>query len=214
MLNLRIARILRSVLLAIVPALLLSATEASAQTSQPQTFNLINGRTAVQLSPAFTGALTSLNVTPRAIGRAQIVNGSAQFPIIEGTLDVATARGEVVHQGGLSLTAGTTRVELKNFVIDTPGTTPVLTGLVVANNSVVGRIPLFNLQLPASFQVPLPIFRTFGNRLLVLTEINVTLTRQAATALNGAFNVTAFAEGIPIGQATVVGLAPASGSGH
>ncbi len=214
MLNLRIARILRSVLLAIVPALLLSATEASAQTSQSQTFNFINGKTSVQLSPTFTGALTSLNVTPRPIGRAQIVNGFAEFPIIEGTLAVSNARGEVVHQGGLSLTAGTTRVELKNFVIDTTGATPVLTGLVVANNAVVGRIPLFNLQLPANFQVPLPIFRAFANRLLILSNIQVTLTQQAATALNGAFNVTAFAEGIPIGQATVLGLAPASGSGH
>lgn len=211
MLNLRIVRILRSVLVVIVPALLLSVTDASAQTSQPQTFNFINGKTAVQLSPVFTGALTSLNVTPRAIGRAQIVNGSAQFPIIEGTLDVATARGEVVHQGGLSLSAGTTRVELKNFVIDTTGTTPVLTGLVVANNSVVGRIPLFNLQLPPDFQTPLPIFRTFANRILVLSNVNVTLTQQAATALNGAFNVTAFAEGIPIGQAVVLGLASTSG---
>lgn len=205
--QLRFARIIGLVLLLVVPAFFLTATSAKAQTPQPKTFTFLTGNTRVDLSPVFVGALTSLNVTPRALGRSELFNGTAFFPIIEGTIDALNAKGEIAHSGGLSLTAGGTRVELRNFVIDTTGGTPVLTGLVVANRSVVGRIPLFDLQLPTSFQLPL---RAIGGRIVLIPNVGVTLTQTAATALNGAFGVTAFTAGFNIGTATVIGITDGS----
>jgi hypothetical protein len=97
----------------------------------------------------------------------------------------------------LRLTGGGTVVELTQFIIDTADTAPILTGLVKVNDSVVGRLPLFHLALP-SLTLPLP-----RSRRITIPGVGVTLTDTAAQALNGAFGVTAFSAGIPIGHATV-----------
>ena len=77
------------------------------------------------------------------------------------------------------LRRGSTTVRLESFIIDTTGAGGiVLTGLVSANGSVVGRIPLFDLTLPASF-VDVTLIRLDG--------IGVTLRPEAAGALNAVF---------------------------
>lgn len=81
-------------------------------------------------------------------------------------------------------------------MVDTTGAAPVLTGLGKANDSLVGRIALFDLAFgsaPEVNQNPL-----FGN--LRIDDVAVTLTDEAAAALNDAFGVIAFEEGIPIGR--------------
>jgi hypothetical protein len=126
----------------------------------------------------------------------------AVFPIPSGELDLANAKGEVLHLGGLRLSTASTRVELTQFIIDT--TSPagaVLTGLVKVNANVVGRLPLFSLALPS---ITLPIE---PRRTLVVPNVNLTLTDTAAQALNATFNVNAFAAGIPVGTATLTATA-------
>lgn len=118
-----------------------------------------------------------------------------RYPIPTGALDLADLRGDIFHAGGLSLSAGSTVVELRSFIIDTTGE-PVLTGLVSVNGDVVGRVPLFDL---ATTQAP----EIVGRRGILLDGVEVTLTDTAAGALNGIFGVTAFEEGLPIGVATV-----------
>ena len=73
-----------------------------------------------------------------------------------------------------------------------------MTGLVSANGSVVGRIPLFDLTLPASF-VDVTLIRLDG--------ISVTLRPEAAGALNAVFETTAFTAGFNIGTASVTATA-------
>jgi hypothetical protein len=159
------------------------------------------GDTSVKLDPVFVGALTSLKVTPSALGYARLKDGVATFPVTDGDFDFATAKGEITHAGGLLLKADTTTVELRDFNIDTSGATPVLTGKVIANDNFVARIPLFDLTLPA---LTLPLQApTNGWGQLKVPGVKVTLNAGAAAALNGVFNVTAFAGGIPIGEATV-----------
>jgi hypothetical protein len=164
------------------------------------TFSLGYGDTSVKLDPIFTGALQSLNVTPGALGRTHIVNGTAFFPIADGDFDFGTAKGEIAHFGGLSLKAGATFVELRDFIIDT-SSKPVLTGKVVVNDSFVARIPLFDLELPA-LTLPLATPRSNYSPLQV-PGVKVSLNATAAAALNQVFGVTAFSAGIPIGQAKV-----------
>jgi hypothetical protein len=159
------------------------------------------GDTSVKLDPAFVGALTSLSVTPSAIGYSRLKDGVATFPVIDGDFDFGTAKGEITHLGGLMLKAGNTTVELRDFIIDTSGAAPVLTGKVIANDSFVARIPLFDLTLPA---LTLPLAApTRGWGQLKVPGVKVTLNAGAATALNGVFNVTAFTGGFAIGEATV-----------
>jgi hypothetical protein len=120
------------------------------------------------------------------------------FPVIEGLVDLANAKAEILHSGGLRLFSDTVSVKLINFAVDTTGESPVVTGDIVANNSLVARTPLFNAVLP-NLQLPLEPTR----RSISIRPIQLTLTSEAATALNGAFGVTAFQAGQAIGQASI-----------
>ncbi len=164
-----------------------------------QTYPVEGGRTYVTLAGEFAGALTQLGVGVGPIGKARILHGVASFPINGGSFDAAAARGEVTHKGGLFLTAGRNSVRLMDFNIELTGT-PGLTGLVVANGTVVGRIRLFDIALPAGITLPI---RPASNRFLDLDGARLTLNAGAATALNGVFGITAFAGGFPIGVARV-----------
>jgi hypothetical protein len=169
-------------------------------TSQAQTYPVEGGRTYVTLASEFAGALNSLSVFVGPIGKARILHGVASFPVNGGSLDVAMARGEVTHKGGLFLTAGRTSVRLMDFNIDLTSSTPGLTGLVIANGAVVGRIRLFDIALPAGITLPL---RPMAGRFFDLDGARLTLNSGAATALNGVFGISAFAGGFPIGTARV-----------
>ena len=159
---------------------------------------LASGRTSVSLSAELLGALGTLGVTPGTVKPGKLNGTTVSFPISGGVVDLATARGEIQHTGGLTLTAGATEVRLLNFTIDTAGATPKLTGAVVVNGSYVGRLTLFDLALP---ELALPI-QPSGNR-VTIPNVAVTLSAEAAGALNEVFGVSAFAEGIPVGTATV-----------
>lgn len=158
-----------------------------------------DGRTTVELGSGFIGALTSLGISVGTVGEAYLRGTVAVFPINGGGIDLENARGEINHSGGLFLVRGTTRVELVSFAIDTIGSGAVLTGLVIANGTVVGRIPLFNLSLPP---LMLPLRLQFFNA-LVLNPVGLSLTSEAATALNSVFGTSAFVTGFAIGQASV-----------
>lgn len=158
------------------------------------TVQVAGGGTVVVLSTELVAALTSLSVTPDRIKPAKLKRGVAGFPILAGAIDLEDLRGDIFHSGGLSLTSATTTVELRNFVIDTLDGT-VLTGLVSVNGDLVGRLPLFDLDLTEA-----PVI---NGRRIVIDAVEVTLTAGAAAALNDAFDVSAFAAGLLIGEATV-----------
>lgn len=193
-----------SVFAAFVLLVAASGVQAQKQLGGDSTqLSFFSGTTTVVLSSDFTGALTTLEISASAAfpGRIQMRN-RAVFPITTGTLDAATLRGEISHAGGLILTKGATRVRLESFVIDTTGAGGiVLTGLVSANGTVVGRIPLFDLTLPSAGDglVDVTVVRLNG--------VAVTLRPEAAAALNGAFSTSAFVAGFDIGTASVFGTA-------
>lgn len=173
-------------------ALALAATTAMAA----PTAEFRIGATAVHPDAGFLAAADSLGVSVAPIKGQRLT-----FPIIAGNIDLATAAGEILHSNGIVLKAGSTVVELRNFIIDTTAASPVLTGLVVVNEDTVARLPLFDLGLPAGLTLPLkphPRFKT-----LKLEGVALTLTDDAAAALNSVFGVTAFAEGLAIGTANV-----------
>ena len=163
------------------------------------TASIKTGFTSVAADAGFLAAAKSLKVTV-----APITGKKLQFGIVAGNIDLANAKGEIVHNGGLVLKSATTTVELRNFIIDTTGTAPVLTGLVVANEGTVGRIPLFDLVLPTGIMLPLKAQGPMKS--LTLADVSMKLTSGAATTLNGAFGVTAFTAGLPIGTAKVKGF--------
>ena len=180
---------------ALVLMVALGATAVRAETGTVE-----SGRTSVKLSEEFIGALTSLGVTAGVVDPSRVYGGSVTFPVTGGAVDLATARGEIAHSGGLTLSAGGTEVRLQSFTIDTTGSAPVLTGLVVVNDGLLGRVPLFDLQLPSGITLPL---KPSENGKLRINDVGVTPTSVAADALNGIFGVTAFTPGFNIGTANV-----------
>ncbi|MEO8506599.1 MAG: hypothetical protein ABI593_03115 [Betaproteobacteria bacterium] len=165
------------------------------------TAQIHSGYTLVEFLPEFVGALTSLQIAPSKNLPGTLYQRIGFFPITGGRLDAATAKGEIPHSGGVKLKRGSTEVALTDFVIDTTGS-PKLTGLVTANGSIVGRIPLFNLALPA---LALPLVLPAGPEILLIEGSKMTLTAEAATALNGVFATGAFAAGFNIGIASIYG---------
>ena len=163
------------------------------------TKSLFGGSTTVTLSSDLTTAAAALGLSIRSINPARNNRRTrVSFPITSGNLDFQNARGEIIHTGGLRIANASTSVELTNFIIDTTGEQPVLTGLVQANDSVVARIKLFKLQLP-NLELPLPA----GAFQITIPDVQLRLTAEAAGALNQVFGVTAFTENFNVGTAHV-----------
>jgi hypothetical protein len=129
-------------LLVLMVTLALASGSAMAQNTKIFQF----GETSVKLSSSFLHALQTLKVTPGVITPTQLSDTDVNFPIIGGAIDLDTALGNIEHSGGLTLTAGKTVLGIQNFIIDTTGKTPVITGLAVLNGAVVGRITLLWLR--------------------------------------------------------------------
>lgn len=186
-------------------AIILSLTVVS-QTQAEPTVRLSDGSTTVQLSADLVNALGTLGVTPGVSEPGTLTDdGVATFPIVSGALDLETSIGEISHSGGLTLTNAdqTAVVDLFDFVIDNTGDQLVMTGLAGLNDDLAGRFPLFTLDFSTA-QVDI------SDTDLTVTGVVLGLTAEGAAALNAAFGVTAFTEGINIGTADVAGVLAAT----
>jgi hypothetical protein len=169
---------------------------------------LVSGHTTVALSPDLLNALGSLGVAPDNVlpgGLHPTSNGAnIVFPIPTGELDAAGPKLEILHSGGLTLTAGDMRVALTSFIIENIGSSGrlQLTGVVKANDTIVGRIPLFSIKLTQAPAVTAGSGTNAGR--LTVRQARLTLTPRAAETLNGAFGLDGvFTAGFPIGTARI-----------
>lgn len=182
-------------------ALTLSATlVASAIAARAQVVDVRAGLTTVNLAPSFVSALGTLKVTPSALSGSQLSGTYIDFPIVDGALDLSSGETEITHGGGLRLKAGSTIVDLRDFIIDATSSQPTITGLVVADGKLVGRVALFNLAISGKD------VSTDGGLLLNIQDVGVTLTSGAASTLDSVFGTTALKGGTLIGTAGVIGI--------
>lgn len=178
-------------------AVLGSADCVSAQ----KTRAIEGGRTTVTFGSDFISELGVLDVTPRTVSPTRWHNGMVSFPAIGGAIDLDTTASQMLHSGGLTLSAagGQTQVTLQSFIIDTTSV-PVITGLVSVQGKLLGRLPLFDLVLPDGITLPL---KPDESR-IVLRGIGVSLDSAAASVLNSVFHVSVFKGGFNIGTAKVI----------
>jgi hypothetical protein len=161
--------------------------------------------TSVKLDAGFTGALTSLGLTPGVLGTATLTDGSVHFPITGGHVTVYKkgsvdpyVQGDVQHDGsGLSLTAGSTVVDLQNFDIN-PGSSQLFGDVSVNGTVAVKHAFLFNLD--GSTLAPI----TITNGVATLTGTRVLVSDTAAGLLDKTFNTTAVKGGLLVGIATIL----------
>ena len=154
-----------------------------------------SGSTDLALDPGTAQALTDLGVTAAPIGPATALpSGELSFPITGGRANTSTFAGSIPHSGGISLTAGSTTVELTDFRINVDAD-PDLTAMVGDQ-----RVSILSLDLSA-------LEAKVTGRKIRLAGAKANLTKAAADALNAAFGVTAFTEGLTLGTATVNAVA-------
>lgn len=176
---------------------MLTATVADAQNTR--TIN--GGRTTIILDQSFVSALGTLGLLLGTVSPTVFGNSKLTFPIAAGAIDVNSARTEILHSGGITLTAGGTQAKLESFIIDTTGPHPFLTGMVIVNKTLVGRLPLFNFQFPSGLTLPL----SYSGDVIHFPSIGVTLTDTAAYTLDGIFNI-AIQPNTTVGTARVEAL--------
>jgi hypothetical protein len=183
-----------------------SSSGSSSDKKPVATIATLSGQsTSVKLDAGFTSALTSLGLTPGVLGTATLTDGSVHFPITGGHVTVYKkgqvdpyVQGDLQHNGsGLSLTAGSTVVQLQNFDIN-PGSSQLF-GDVSVNGTVAAQHAfLFNLD--GSTLAPI----TITNGVATLTGTRVLVSDTAAALLDKTFNTTAVKGGLLVGIATIL----------
>ena len=152
------------------------------------------GATTLALGDGAAAALQSLGIAAAPLKPARAGEEGIAFPITAGKLNAKTYAGQIKHSGGLSLTRGATRVDLRSFTINVDGA-PDLTARVGGARVSILDLDLSEAKISAS------------GRKLTIAGVKATLTQAAADALNAAFETHAFAKGLELGTATVSGRA-------
>ncbi len=166
-------------------------------TPTSQFLNLSGVDTTVTLDPGTLKVLTDNKVTPTPIAPATVApSGSdtnATFPITQGfvsvfpTSDPNFIRGAFSHSGGLKFTAGGTSVDLTDFVVNPGDSTLTAT---VNGGGAAQILDLDGSALKVSTD-------SSGNTKLDGTIAK--LSQVGADALNKAFKVSIFKQGIVLG---------------
>ena len=155
---------------------------------------LKSGRTTLALDSGAAAALSSLGVAAAPIAPASAGPAGLAFPISGGKVNLSTLAGRITHKGGIALSKGSTRVELRDFTINVDSA-PDLTARVGGN-----RVSILDLDVSG-------LTKSVSGRTIRLGGVKATLTQAAAAALNSAFGTTAFAKGLLLGTATVTAKA-------
>lgn len=170
--------------------------------------NLTGVDTEVTVDAGFVEALTSLGLTPGVVGSATFdaTTGVFAFPITGGNVDYYDpstgyrpyVQGSILHDGsGISLTNGTTTVELSDFRID-PGNDSALYGVVTANGTVVDTdVNIFRLD-----GTTLNPLQTEGDT-AILEGTTVYVSEDAAALLNETYGTTAVTGDLKVGIAKI-----------
>ena len=166
---------------------------------------IFGGSTAVALDSGFTGALTTLGLTPGTVGTATLDGSSISFPITGGSVVYWSPSGKyrpyvqgiVEHDGsGLSLTAGSTVVDLTNFTIN-PGNSKLYGDVTVNGTVAATQAYLFSLHGGT-----LKALQVDGNN-AILQGTTVHVSSDAAAVLNKVFSTDAVKGGLLVGVATI-----------
>jgi len=180
-----------------------TASGAGAATNKVTAIPSLTGvGTSVKIDAGTAEALKSLGVALAPSGSAtfEASTSTITFPITSGYAEIHSdlnvkpgyIQGSIAHEGsGFSLSAGSTKVQLSDFVVD-PGNS-VLYGTVGGTP----KVPLLSLD-GTNVKVSME-----GSN-VVLQGTVAKLTDTAAGALNEAFNVSALKAGIPLGTVRLV----------
>jgi hypothetical protein len=166
--------------------------------------NLTGNMTEIILDEDFFPTLDSLGVTPGVIPEATLEGDTLSFPITGGNVQILPKGsvpnyvvGQIQHENsGLTLTAGDTVVELRNFNVDP--TVSRIYGDVVVNGEVAATSAyLFRLNGST-----LEDLRTEGDT-AILEGTQIFISDVAAGLLNDTFGTDAVTDQVRVGIARI-----------
>ncbi len=169
--------------------------------------NLTGEMTQIDVDPTFFDTLDALGVTPGVLSNATLDGTVLSFPITGGNVQLFEPGsvpnyvvGQIQHENsGLSLTAGGTTVELRNFNVD-PGVSRVYGDVVVDGKVAATSAYLFRLN--GSTLKPL---QTEGDT-AILEGTKVYISDVAAGLLNDTFGITDVTDQVLVGVAKITVL--------
>jgi hypothetical protein len=156
---------------------------------RPARATVIGKSTHVVVNPALVAALKQAGITVTAVAPAT-AKTTLHFPVTGGQIVVPTLAGTVDHTGGLTFSHSGKSVALSNLVINTK--TKQLTATVSGQS-----MPIFALNLTPPKRPRSP------HGTLVESDIKLTVTPQATTALNSGLGMSTFKAGMNFGVATL-----------
>lgn len=143
------------------------------------------GFTRVVVAPPVYKLVAGAGITPAPVNGAKAFafkdTLAAKFPITS----ISQHGKRIKHSGGISLTAGSKKIVLRQFVINTKN--GQVTAKVGGSIGHVGRVSVFRIATSDRTD---------------LGAVRLTLTKTAAFALNTTFGVQAFTAGDTFGYAT------------
>jgi len=157
------------------------ALASMASIGHAQIMSVSSGSTTVQLSTAF---INSLGATVTDLQGNPLPNNTITFQAASGALDLSLAAGEVQHKGGLIINAGGMQIRLENWTIDTSTpTASIISAEFIMNGHFDFRLPLFNVQPPPGFMIPI----TLQSGALQLNGLTLTIAPAMASTLYSLF---------------------------
>lgn len=132
-----------------------------------------------------TGGTTTLKLAPgaaKALDSLGVTATGTRYAITGGHVNPRTFAGRITHRGTLTLAKGSTVVRLSNFTARIGKRSVLRAGALR-----VGTLDLTGLKVRGT----------------TLSNIRLELSSAAAAALNEAFGVTAFRQGLELGTLTV-----------
>ncbi len=114
-----------------------------------QTYNVTYGRTTVTVDPNLLASFKNYFTLTDLLGRS--LSTPLVLREISGTLSTSDSTAEIIHTGGLVGMANGATVQIQDLILDTTNAnSPVVTAMIVANGSRLGRTPIFNVTTPSS----------------------------------------------------------------
>lgn len=169
-----------------------ASASLSARAAAPASYVVpTGGRTMLAIDPATAETLADNDVTVAPASEARVGSSGVVFPITGGLINKKSLAGSIKHSGGLTFTAGGKSLTVRNFVVNT--TSRTLSGYA---DEAQATLPILDLDLARA------TVRVSTNKLAVYS-LPVTLTPQAASALNDYFGTDLFAGGLKIGKVRV-----------
>lgn len=182
---------LGSIVVAGAVALALAPAASAADVSNTAALRK-SGDTRLTLDQKTGRTLRTLGIAVAPIKPSKVASGAVVFPITSGSVDPKLVDGALInHSGGLRLTKGRTRVDLKSFRIRITSTQATISATVGTT-----RATIINLDLSKA-KTSRPALN------LRIRNVGVKLNATGASALNRAFRTKAFKRGLKLGTAVV-----------